>query len=116
MTLSEEILASDKGIRFVAFLDKTGKIRESKTREDVVGKELVPIHHLEDIGSTAFRTIWSIAIDFTKYFGKNLRAVFHYEKIDFVVLELQGKIAIITTDKHARTDELARRIMQSYTN
>ena len=112
MTLSEEILALDKGIRFVALLDKTGKIREAKTREDVVGKEFMPIHRLEEIGSTMFRTVWSVGKSLTKYFGKNLRVVFHYEKIDFIVIELEGKIAVITTDKNVQTDDLARRILK----
>jgi len=114
MNLCDEILNLDKGIRFVAIMNKSGKILDSKVREDVKGRELMPIHVLEAIGATMFRTVWSVAKSFSRYFGENLRVVFHHERLDFVVMEIKGNIIAFTTDKDVITDDVARKIRKIY--
>ncbi|NHV97101.1 MAG: roadblock/LC7 domain-containing protein [Thaumarchaeota archaeon] len=114
MNLCDEILNLDKGIRFVAIMSKSGKVIDSKVREDVKGRELMPIHVLEAIGATMSRTVWSVAKSFSRYFGENLRVVFHHERLDFVVMEIKGNIIAFTTDKDVITDNIARRIRKIY--
>ncbi|MEM3387088.1 MAG: hypothetical protein QXN08_05390 [Nitrososphaerales archaeon] len=114
MNLCEEILNLDRGIRFVAILSKAGKVLDSKVRSDVKGQELMPLNVLEAVGATMSRTVWSVAKSFSKYFGENLRVVFHHEKLDFVVMEIKGNIIAFTTDKDVATDSIARRIRELY--
>ncbi|MEM1994314.1 MAG: hypothetical protein QXW32_02380 [Nitrososphaerales archaeon] len=114
MNLCEEILNLDRGIRFVAILSKAGKVLDSKVRSDVKGQELMPLNVLEAVGATMSRTVWSVAKSFSKYFGENLRVVFHHEKLDFVVMEIKENIIAFTTDKDVATDSIARRIRELY--
>lgn len=114
MNLCDEILSLDKGIRFVALMSKSGKILDSRVREDVKGRELMPISVLEAIGATMSRTVWSVAKSFSRYFGENLRVVFHHERLDFVILEIKGNIIAFTTDKDVVTDNIARRVRKLY--
>lgn len=114
MDLCDEILNLDKGIRFVAILSKAGKVLDSRVRSDVKGKELMPIPVLEAMGATMSRTVWSVAKSFSKYFGENLRVVFHHQKLDFVIMEIKGNIIAFTTDKNVVTDDIARRIRGLY--
>ncbi len=97
-------------------MTKSGKVVDSRLREDIRGRELMPIHVLEAIGSTMSRTVWSVAKSFSKYFGENLRVVFHHQKLDFTVMEIKGIIIAFTTDKEAQTDSIARKIRELYKN
>ncbi|MEM3892092.1 MAG: hypothetical protein QW282_08095, partial [Nitrososphaerales archaeon] len=89
-------------------------VLDSKVRSDVKGQELMPLNVLEAVGATMSRTVWSVAKSFSKYFGENLRVVFHHEKLDFVVMEIKGNIIAFTTDKDVATDSIARRIRELY--
>ena len=114
MSLCDEILGMDRGVRFVGVLDKSGRLIEAKSRPDIVGKELMPEPLLSEVGATLTRIVWSVSRRFSEYFGENLRVVFHHKKLDLIVMEVKGNILLVTTEKYVKTDDLARVIRAKY--
>ena len=107
MTRLSEIINLDPAIRFVACMDKSGDILSSETRKDVVGHEMLPMSYLE-VGATMFRTAWSCANSFSKYFGDSFGVVFHHDKLDLILMEINNKIYAITVEKNVESHKIMR--------
>lgn len=107
---ADVLLNLDENIRVVRVYDEYGKLLDKKSKVRIAGSELMPDQITVRWGGLWFTLLSDIAGSFEKFYGPLKRAVFHFEKLDALLVKSKNKVFVVTVEKTGDTELLAKNI------